>query len=290
MSFFPRVVGLDTDWTIWQSYLDGQTWGKGAGASRIQEDNIERIDQWTLRDRTDHAYSIKAFNDIFKVINDILKNGAQLAIITRNPAKNLSDRALYYFKVINPAGGNQRSIIELTKYNEVKDESKALAWRRIRERSGSDYADFLMFDDEASNNATRIILGVTFQLCRNKQGLTWDTYQQGLATWRRAKQLTLLTEPSTKRRRVLIGYTGLPTYVTDPVHKGEGIIDTSFTYRMGYALYVSDSFEIAKWFCAWDIPGAFPGMVTKISEVWVRDYDVWLNLNKVWQWFLHDSV
>jgi len=158
MSFFPRVVGLDTDWTIWQNYLDGQTWGKGAGASRIQEDNIERIDQWTLRDRTNHAYRIKAFNDISKVINDILKNGAQLAIITRNPAKNLSDRALYYFKAINPAGGNQRSIIELIKYNEAKDESKALPWRRIREKSGSDYADFLMFDDEALNNATRIIV------------------------------------------------------------------------------------------------------------------------------------
>jgi len=214
------------------------------------------------------------------VINDVLKNGAQLAIITRNPAKNLSDRALYYFNTINPADGKQWSIIHLTKYDEVKNESKALPWRRIRGWSGNDFADFLMFDDEAFNNVTRIELGVTFQLCRNKQGLIWNTYQQGLATWRRAKQLTLLTEPFTQRRRVLIGYSGLPTYWQNLVHNGEGIVETTMPYRNGYALYVADSFPIAKYFSDWN--NSFTKQKSKVCEIWVRDYDVWANLNKVW--------
>jgi len=68
----------------------------------------------------------------------------------------------------------------------------------------------------------------------------------------------------------------------NPVRIGEGTVDTSMTYRMGHGLYVADSFEIAKFFCAWDDPDAYPGQDTRVCEIWVRDYDVWLNLNKVW--------
>jgi len=116
---FPKIVALDTDWTIWQGFLDYKKWGKGPGRVNPVEDNIERVDRRLLRDKTNHDNWIRVYDDISKVVNDILSNGAQLAIVSRNPSKAMCDRALYHFKTTNPSDGNEWPIIHLVKYDEV---------------------------------------------------------------------------------------------------------------------------------------------------------------------------
>jgi len=135
-----------------------------------------------------------------------------------------------------------------------------------------------MFDDEAFNNVVRIELGTTFQLVRDRKGLTWDTYQQGLEAWKRAKKITIPSSPGPVR--MLIGFSGLPTTWIDLVGKREGIVDPTTPYRWGYALYIADTIEIANYFSSWN-----SGFVTDksyVCEVWVKDYDTWVKINKVW--------
>jgi len=246
----------------------------------LVQDNIERVGPQLLRDKTNHNNWIRAFNDISNIVNDVLKNGAQLAIVSRNPSKDLCDRALYYFNTINPSDNKEWSIIHLVKYNEVVNESKANHFRRIRTWSASDFSDLLLFDDEAFNNVVRIELGVTFQLVRDQQGLTWNTYQQGINAWRRAKNVTILRNPASARRRAVIGYSGLPTTWIDLVRKGEGVVDPKTPYRWGYALYVAPSLAIANYFVGMN--GNWMTAKSHVCEVWVKDYDAWAGINKIW--------
>ncbi|KAF9524648.1 hypothetical protein CPB83DRAFT_909757 [Crepidotus variabilis] len=184
--------GVVKAWTIWQGYLDYTKRGKGKGAFTIQEDNIDRVDRWLLQDRTNKNNWIRVYDDISNVINDILKNGAQLAIVLRNLSRPFCDRTLYYFNAINPKDGKEWTIIDLAQFDEIKNESKANHWRRIRQWAGCDYSDMLMFDDEALNNVVRIELGegsplnllapyrwgfawhVTASVTRAKFFLTWN--------------------------------------------------------------------------------------------------------------------
>ncbi|KAF9524649.1 acid phosphatase-domain-containing protein [Crepidotus variabilis] len=281
MSDFPKVVGLDTEYTIWQGLLY-TNWGAGKGAFAIQEDNIERVDRWLLRDKTNSKNWIRVSEDISKIINHILKNGAQLAIISGQPTshKAMTDRALYYFNAHDPKDGKEWSIIDLVTYNEVKPESKAQHWRRIREWSGRDYSEMLMFDDVGTNNLVRVELGVSFQLVRGLEALNWDTYLRGLKAWQGAKKLAILANPSHVPNRVLLGYSGLPPFWIDLLRIGEGLVDTSTPYRWGYALYVAASLTIAKFFRDWN--DNYMKDKSFVCEVWVKDYDAWVNANKVW--------
>ncbi|KAI0278375.1 acid phosphatase-domain-containing protein [Russula brevipes] len=230
------------------------------------ENNIERLDRWLLRDRTNHDNWIRVYDDISKVVNDILSKRAQLAIVSRNPSKAFD--------------GNEWSIIHLVQYNEVVDESKVEHFRRIQGWSGSDYSDMILYDDEAFNNSTRIELGVTFQFVRSGEGLMWDVYQQGLDAWRRAKNITIPPNPGSAPNRVLIGYSGLSNAWIDLVRRGEGLVDDKTPARWGYALYVADTIGLAKYFCDWD--RADWGRESYVCEVWVRDYDAWTKMNKIW--------
>ncbi|KAF9524642.1 acid phosphatase-domain-containing protein [Crepidotus variabilis] len=278
---YPNIVALDTDWTIWQGWLDYTRWGRGPGALALTEDNIEPQDRWTVRDRTNHNNTIRVFNDISSVVNDVLKNGSKLAIVSRNRSKAMCDRALYYFKAINPNHGNEWPISQLVQYNEVVDQSKTEHFRRIKALSGNDFAEMLLFDDEAYNNVVRIELGVTFQLARDKRGLMWDVYQQGLNAWRRVKNTTTIpSTPGFVPRRVRIGYSGLPQSWINLVRRGEGTVDPTTPYRWGYALYVSDKLGIAKYFCDWN--NNWNSEKSYPCEVWVKDYDTWAKLNKIW--------
>src|SRR6266550_6710806 len=48
---------------------------------------------------------------------------------------------------------------------------------------------------------------VTFQLCRDNKGLTWDLYQKGIEHWRRVHKLTIPSNPAAPPQRKLIGYS-----------------------------------------------------------------------------------
>ncbi|KAF9529477.1 acid phosphatase-domain-containing protein [Crepidotus variabilis] len=282
MAWYPKVVGLDTDWTIWQNYLGMEYWGKGPGAASTSQDNIERVDRWTLRDKTNKNMWIKQYNDIANIVYDILKNGAKLAIVSRNRNKEMCDRALTFFNANNPNDGNKEySIIHLVTYDEIIDQSKVEHWRRIHGWSGEDYSEFLMFDDEAAHNSVRIEVGVTFQQARDKKGLYWDLYIEGLNAWRRAKTVIMHNTPTAPKNRKLIGYSGLPGFWIDLIGKGEGIVEPKTPYRWGYAFYIADYIELAKYFCGWN--GTWINDDgSKVCEVWVRDYEAWQSINKVW--------
>ncbi|KAF8340860.1 acid phosphatase-domain-containing protein [Amanita rubescens] len=276
---FPKVVGLDTDWTIWQRQTGVNLWGKGRGPAAKLEDNMNRVDRWLIQDKTNpNNVYIRVFDDISKIVNDILKNGAQLAIVSNNSVKALTDRALYYYNTINPANGKEWSIIHLVKYDEVQlKESKVLPFRRINNWSQQDFAEMLLFDDEAYNNTVRVTLGVSFELARDKKGLTWDVYQRGLGAWRRAKTITIPRGPAPNRQRKLIAYSGISPLWQNLVNKGEGIVETGIPYRWGYAFYAGDIITTAKLYKDFERRGT-----GAVCEVWVRDYELWCNLNKIW--------
>jgi hypothetical protein len=51
----------------------------------------------------------------------------------------------------------------------------------------------------------------------------------------------MIPNPSTVRRRMLIGYSGLSALWIELVRKGEGVVDRTMPARWGYALYVASS-------------------------------------------------
>jgi len=87
---------------------------------------------------------------------------------------------------------------------------------------------------------------VTFQLCRDKKGMTWDVYRQGIDHWRRVKKLTIPSNPATPPQRRLIGYSGLSNaWINRVNNEREGIVDPAFPYRWGYCLYIAD--DVGLW-------------------------------------------
>ncbi|KIK95089.1 hypothetical protein PAXRUDRAFT_407850 [Paxillus rubicundulus Ve08.2h10] len=182
---YPKLVALDTDRTIFSGSLDELVWGKGPSASRKLSDNIQRVDDWLLRDKSNHDNEIRLNPDVPIIINDILKNGASLAIVSRNTSKALCDRALYYFKAMDPNTGEQKSIIQMVKYDEVVDEPKTKHFERIRGWSKIHYTDMILFDHEPESDIVETVQGVTIHVCSNKGGLTWEDYSRGIELWRR---------------------------------------------------------------------------------------------------------
>ncbi|KAF9529495.1 magnesium-dependent phosphatase-1 [Crepidotus variabilis] len=189
---YPKVVALDCDYTIWHGHLDSTKWGKGPGARLKLQDNVEFVDNQYLRDKSNHQNKIRVNMDVMSVVTDILnhRDGAKLAIVSRNSSKAMCDRALYYIKTTNPANGEETSIIKLALYDEVVNESKVNHFKRIHSWSKSDYSDMLLIDDDPDNASVESELGVKFQLARdsnNKKGLTWDIYQRGIRAWQKSK-------------------------------------------------------------------------------------------------------
>lgn len=39
-------------WTIWLGLLDEQKWGKGHGARHPIQDNLEKVDDWRISDKS----------------------------------------------------------------------------------------------------------------------------------------------------------------------------------------------------------------------------------------------
>ncbi|KAF8649632.1 hypothetical protein AX16_005721 [Volvariella volvacea WC 439] len=281
---YPKLVALDTDWTLFWGWLKAEEWGKGSGAYSTVEDNIEQINYWEVQDRSNWDNKCGMYADVPKIIEDILKNGAQIAIVSRNTSKAMCDRALWYWKV-NDQHGNQKSIIDLIKYDEVVDEPKTKHLERIKDWSGFDYFDMILFDDEATNSIVEMILGVTFQVSRNQKGLTWDNYQEGIEMWRRnqairvpfvGKNLDLYP------KKKLIGYSGMDEETIQLLENGGRRHDRTEAARYGYAMYVADNAAIAKYFSSWIKGNAFgQGAQTNVCSVWVRDGDIYDNLAKI---------
>ncbi|KAG6912707.1 hypothetical protein DXG01_012711, partial [Tephrocybe rancida] len=238
-------------WTIWHGLLTHARWGRGPGAVLPAQDNIEPVNSQSVRDRSNTSNQIHLYNDILRIIDDIRKRGAKLAIVSRNPSEALCSRALYYFTT---AAG--RLVIELVDYYEVHDESK------------------LMFDDKAANNTVRVTLGtihnldfyfapksrsiegVSFELvCDKGSGLTWGLYQPAL-----------------------IGYSGLGPAWIRYVQNGRGVVEKTESYRWGFALYVAPSSRMATFFR--DSLRRAGQRRARVCEVWVKDYDAWVAVNK----------
>ncbi|KAF5335026.1 hypothetical protein D9758_016200 [Tetrapyrgos nigripes] len=134
-----------------------------------------------------HKHVVSGGKDIPSIVTDILKNGASLAIISRNSCKAIYDRALYYFKAVNPKTGEKESIIKMVRYDEVVNETKTKHFKRIRSWSKFDYADMILFDDELRNDVVKKELGIGFQQCSSQEGLTWEIYLKGIEHWRRTR-------------------------------------------------------------------------------------------------------
>ncbi|KAK1227919.1 hypothetical protein PQX77_009058 [Marasmius sp. AFHP31] len=178
---FPKLVALDTDGTIFTGQLDQDAWGKGPKAAHKLTDNIHKVDELTLEDRSDRDNKIKMNPDIPRIVTDILSNGASLAIVSRNTSKALCDRALYYFHAKDPKSGETKPIIKLVRYDEVVDEPKSNHFKRIHGWCKYDYTDMVLFDDEAPKDVSD--LGVVVNDCPAETGLTWEIYSKGIAHW-----------------------------------------------------------------------------------------------------------
>jgi len=83
------LIALDADGTIWEEQLDEDCLGKGQleRATDPIENNFEHVDYSLIRDRANHENYIRLHDGISDVIRDILKNGALLAIVSRNTSK-----------------------------------------------------------------------------------------------------------------------------------------------------------------------------------------------------------
>ncbi|THU95172.1 hypothetical protein K435DRAFT_897836, partial [Dendrothele bispora CBS 962.96] len=137
------ILNFDTSGTIFTGKLDQNVWGKGSGASKKLPDNIKRVDDFCLRDRSNHANQIHMNKDIPRIVTDILEKGTSLAIVSRNTSKALCDRALYYFKAVDPKTGEKKSIIKMVRYDEVVDEPKTERFNRIHGWSKYDYKNMV---------------------------------------------------------------------------------------------------------------------------------------------------
>lgn len=281
---YPKVVALDTDWTIFWGWLKAKDWGKGRNAYSPVENNIEQVDYWHIRDRTNHKNKCGMYADVPNIISDILKNGAKLAIVSRNTNKAMCDRALWYFKV-KDAQGNLKSLIDLVDYDEVYDKSKTVHFKKIKEWAGCHYTDMILFDDGAVNNPVEMLLGVTFQVSRDKKGLTWQHYQDGINMWKRSKVIespwqgiNLNKYPKKK----LLGYSGLDLESIELLEAGGRRHDRKEFARWGYGLYVADDPAIAKYYAELfnvTAPGSNKPLV---CAIYARDGDIWDRMNKIW--------
>ncbi|KAF8551056.1 hypothetical protein OG21DRAFT_1478302 [Imleria badia] len=131
MSPYPKLIAFDTVFTIFWGWLDVSRIGKGPNARVLAVDNIERenVSEWVLRDRTNHNERWGMYGDVPKMIYDILRHDAKLAIVSRNQSKTACDRALWWWNATDPKDNKKKLIIPDGQF---------------------------LFDDEAINNLVRV--------------------------------------------------------------------------------------------------------------------------------------
>ncbi|KAF8835569.1 hypothetical protein BDN67DRAFT_975151 [Paxillus ammoniavirescens] len=189
-----KLVAFELDYTLWSGRLDEKHFGKGRGASNVIQDNLElvRPHNRVIRDRSDDRNYIVLFPDVPDILNDILKRGIKIAVTSHNSSKALCDRALWHYKA-NDKDDRPQSIISLVTYDEVGNGSKIEQFERIREWSGMEYKDMILFDSDSSSSEVQqklgklcsyfihpnlIAVGVKFKLLDKSKGLGWREYQE----------------------------------------------------------------------------------------------------------------
>ncbi|PPR01113.1 hypothetical protein CVT24_000409 [Panaeolus cyanescens] len=289
---YPKVVGLSLNWCIFSGTINERTWGKGRGAYPRLEDNIVQVNDHLIRDRTNATLRCELYPDVPQIVSDILQHGAKLAIISRHSSRAMIERALYYF-IVKDNYGHDRRLIELVTYLEVYNRHKTEHFRAIQGYNDEPYMNMILFD-HMKQSTTRVemllgqsnlslvvhyksdahkcvyYLGVTFEHCPD--GLNWNRYQEGIATWRRTKALHSPwrgPEPTAYPKRKLIGYSGMDLDTIKLLEKGGRRQDRKEAARWGYAMYVADDPRVAKYFSDW-------------IKIWVPDnrHDLKTNVNE----------
>ncbi|KAK3373044.1 hypothetical protein B0T24DRAFT_593285 [Lasiosphaeria ovina] len=114
MLCFSRFVAFDLDGTLWGGWLNEANIGLMGRVSNKLEDNLELVGDSTIIDRMNRNFCVKMSPDIPIIFAQLISNGLQIAIVSRNTNKKM------HFK-------------------------KIFGWSRIRHR------DMLFFDDQAIN-------------------------------------------------------------------------------------------------------------------------------------------
>ncbi|KAG1772887.1 hypothetical protein EV702DRAFT_1181232 [Suillus placidus] len=148
---FPKLIAFETRQypKLWSSgvlflgSLREELWGKGSGASSKLADNVKKVDTWLSKDKSNHQNTVTLCPDIPRIIENALKNGASIALVSRHDSKLLVDRVLYYFHATDPRDNQQKSIIKMVRYNEIVNESKTKHFERIQGWSKYAYDDMV---------------------------------------------------------------------------------------------------------------------------------------------------
>lgn len=174
-----QVIAFEVDNTLWSGRLDARQWGKGVNAHSPVQDNIELIDDLKVRDKSNHFNFISLYPDVPEIIHDVAKRGMKLAIVSTNSSRDMTDRALFFFKARDTTG-KPKPIIQMVIYNEVGTDRKVNAFTRIKDWSGASYREIIFFDCSSSSQEVQDRLGVRFAKVSRNKGLDWDTYQSAL--------------------------------------------------------------------------------------------------------------
>ncbi|CAA7268355.1 unnamed protein product [Cyclocybe aegerita] len=278
---YPKLVALDLDGTVWYHWLNDKKFKKRV--THNIADNLEAVGHHKVRDKKNHANFITISPDVPRIITELALRKIDIAIVSRNTSKALCDRALWYFKARDPETKQMRPITDFIKYDEVKDESKQKHFKRIKNWSGYEYHDMLIFDDQPLNLEVETWEGVTFKLVKHhNDGLTWQDYLDGLDEWRKNQYIRVAHPPrliDPHPNKMLIGYAGTDRETALLYAQGKRRQFTKRPARFGYGLYASDNPQVAMFFSQW---GRDSGD-NKVCEIFVRDKDVFLNeLKKIW--------
>ncbi|KAK7049092.1 magnesium-dependent phosphatase-1 [Favolaschia claudopus] len=179
-NLYPSIVAFELDDTIWNGRLDAQYFGRNWKP-------IEECLEWTngiVRDKSNHGNVLSLCDELGDIIGDLETHNVEIAIVSSNTNKALCDRALYLFKARHPASGEWTPIIYFVKYDEVYPASKVEHFKRLRNYSGFDFSDMILFDCDSSSRVVENELGVTFKAVQS-EGLKWNTYMEALNAWRR---------------------------------------------------------------------------------------------------------
>ncbi|KAJ8501495.1 hypothetical protein ONZ45_g12140 [Pleurotus djamor] len=271
---YPKLIALDTE-----------QWGRGFGAFPNVEDNIVKINYWEIGDRSNFMNRCGLYPEIPGIIADILKNGAKLAIVSRKSNKSLCDRAFSQW-TISGANEEQTTLLNVVEFDENFNACKTTHLENIHNRSHIDYSDMVLYDDDATSNIVEMMLGATFQIINGMQGLTWERYQYGIATWQRNQGIRCPypgLDLSLYPKRKLLGYSGMDMETIQLLEGGGRRHDRKEAARWGYAMYVADDPAIAKYFSDWIKRTAF-GLEAKttVCRIYARDGEVFDQMQKIW--------
>ncbi|CAA7268354.1 unnamed protein product [Cyclocybe aegerita] len=185
MPTYPKLVAFEVDNVIWSPPLDDKKFGNEGWVRGDLRENFELVNPRMLRDVKNHANQIWMSNDIPKIIHDLLLNKVPIAVVSRNPNKDLCDRALWHFKAQN-ADNEWKPIIEYVVYDEVFSARKTIHFNNIYGYASGRiaYSDMLFFDTFSGDDVYRDLEVTTYLPSDFNNGLSWIDYNAGLDLWR----------------------------------------------------------------------------------------------------------